>query len=417
MRIAYLSADYGIPVLGGKGGSVHIRELIAALVAEGHEVTLYCTRLGDGALARIPARIVEVAKPAGSQAMTINAGNGAQPEMSERLTKERGWMARARALERQVIADHDERPFDMVYERYSLWSRAGVRIAQRTGLPLTVEVNAPLLSEAQAYREIAAIDDARAIESDVLTNADAIIAVSEGVKSYCVEGGARPERVHVVPNAVDTKAFSPETPPAAVPGRGAGPVIGFVGGLKPWHGLQELLAAFRNISVQHPDARLLIVGDGPMRGWIEGFAAGTDLAERIHITGWVAHADLPSLITAIDIATAPYPKLDSFYFSPLKLFEYMAAGRSIVASRIGQIDTIVEDGANGLLVAPGDVDELTNALDRLLHDSGLRAAIGESARNTAARYTWRQNARRIAGLAGVCDTCETRRGTGEELAR
>ncbi len=84
---------------------------------------------------------------------------------------------------------------------------------------------------------------------------------------------------------------------------------------------------------------MLIVGDGPMRGWIEGFLTGTRLAERAVLTGWVPHDVLPGLVARMDIATAPYPQLNDFYFSPLKLFEYMSAGRAIVASRIGQIDT------------------------------------------------------------------------------
>ena len=136
-----------------------------------------------------------------------------------------------------------------------------------------------------------------------------------------------------------------------------------------------------------------------MRAWIDGFADGTGLADRIHVTGWVSHDDLPALLKRIDVATAPYPKIDDFYFSPLKLFEYLAAGRAIVASRIGQIDGIIRDGGNGLLVEPGSVEELTGALHRLLADAGMRHELGAAARKSAQAYDWSEIAQRITGIA------------------
>lgn len=394
MRIAYLSADYGIPVLGGKGGSIHIQQLIGALVALGHEVELYCTRLGDGDPSCIPARIVEVTKPAPQ----LSGQEAVQGPVRERLAKERGWMERASALADRVVAEHARQPYDMIYERYGLWSRAGVDIARRTGLRCVLEVNAPLLQEAESYRELAARDEAAAIEADVLRHADAVVAVSRAVADYVVSRGAAASRVTVIPNGVDTELFNPDRPSASIPTWQGNPVIGFVGGLKPWHGLQELLAAFRSVAATHPDARLLIIGDGPMRGWIEGFLAGTGLADRVALPGWVAHETLPGLLNRMDIATAPYPRLDGFYFSPLKLFEYMAAGRAIIASGIGQIASIIRDGDNGLLAEPGNADVLAAKIRQLLDSAPLRARLAASARAEACRYTWLDNARMVVDL-------------------
>lgn len=400
MRIAYLSADYGVPVLGGKGSSVHVQQLISGFAADGHEVTLYCARRGEGDPAKLAARIVEVTgNPRGHAPAGVVMPDPAAAG-SERLAKERDWMARASLIEGRVAADHARQPFDFIYERYSLWSRAAVNLARRTGLPSVVEVNAPLVTEAETYRKLESRADAIAIEADVFRSADALVAVSDGVGAYAIANGASPARVHVVPNGVDATAFHPGIAAAAVPGLQRGcPVIGFVGGLKPWHGLQQLLQAFACVSRSRPDARLLIVGDGPMRGWIEGFLVGTGLSDRVVLTGWVPHDALPGLVACMDIATAPYPQLDDFYFSPLKLFEYMSAGRAIVASRIGQIDGIVRHADNGILVAPGSIDDLAASLLRLLDDQPLAQRLGQSARADSARYTWAGNARFAAALA------------------
>lgn len=399
MRIAYLSADYGVPVLGGKGSSVHVQQLISGFAADGHDVVLYCARRGEGDPRKLAARLVEVSAAARPQdALNAVAMDGVGAG-AERLAKERDWMSRASLLENRVVADHAVTPFDFVYERYSLWSRAGVNISRRTGLPCIVEVNAPLVTEAETYRKLVSKPEAVAIEADVFETADALIAVSEGVKRYAVSRGAAPARVHVVPNGVDAAAFHPGVVATKVPGldRG-GPVVGFVGGLKPWHGLQELLQAFARVAASHAGARLLIVGDGPMRGWIEGFLTGTGLSDRVVLSGWVTHEALPGLVARMDIATAPYPQLEDFYFSPLKLFEYMSAGRAIVASRIGQIDGIIRDGENGLLVPPGRVDDLAAGLRRLLDDTALASRLGRRAASDAARYTWAGNARFAAAL-------------------
>lgn len=370
--------------------------MIRGFAQLGHEVVVYCVRLGDGNPRCVPARIVEVERPA-QQARTAAVDTAAVP-VSERLTKEMGWIERAKSLRTRVLADHALRPFDMIYERYSLWSRAGIEVSRRTRVPCVVEMNAPLLVEAESYRELAAKDEAAAIELDVLRNANAIVAVSGAVSAYACANGASPARVHVIPNGVDSEMFNPGHPAIEVPVLGDAPVLGFVGGLKPWHGLQELLGAFHEVSAD-TDVRLLILGDGPMRGWIEGYLAGTRLAHRAVLPGSVPHGALAGYINRMDVATAPYPALDDFYFSPLKLFEYMSAGRAIVASRIGQIGEIISHGENGLLVSPGDPRELAAGLRRLLRSPILRDMLGRRARADALKYSWLANARRVVSLA------------------
>jgi len=145
----------------------------------------------------------------------------------------------------------------------------------------------------------------------------------------------------------------------------------------------------------------LIVGDGPLRRRLESDLEQRGLKGQAIFTGAQEHKRIASLIRLFDVALAPYPKLDhAFYFSPLKLFEYLACGIPVVAARLGQIEEIVEDGANGLLYTPGNLAELIQRCTRLLRDSALRSRIGDrAARDTLNNYTWDNNAKRAVDIA------------------
>ncbi len=387
MRVAYVSADHGIPVFGDKGASVHVQELVHALRGLGHDVTLLAARLGDADGAGLDAQAVKVRV----------AGGGAQA--GDRAAKERRYQDIGRAAEAQIVEMHARRPFDFIYERYSLWSAAGVRAAKRLGIPCVVEMNAPLIVEQRRYRKLEQAERAEAIETEVLTGADHLVAVSEPVRDYAVSRGADPARSHVLPNAVNVDRFHPAVAASPLSRDPRDFVIGFTGSLKPWHGMEALLPAFRDLQREHGGYRLLIVGDGPLRPWVEGFASGADIADRMTITGWVANGELPSLLQCMDVTVAPYPPLDDFYFSPLKLFEYMAMGKPVVASAVGQIANIIEHERNGLLTGAGDVGALAASIARLRDDRALRARLGGEAAATARARTWRDNAREVVGLA------------------
>ena len=244
---------------------------------------------------------------------------------SDRIFKERRNLATSKALEDELVRLHAAKPFDFIYERYSLWSDAGARAARRLGIPLVLEVNSPLLLEQLAYRRLVLRDEAERVERDVFRGADLIFAVSEEVRAYAVSKGAAPETTHVQHNGVDLEKFCPHGLKAELPFDDDTPVIGFSGSLKPWHGLEDLLDAFRILRRRAIPCRLLIVGDGPMKSWIEGFAKGGHMSHLVHVTGWLEHARIPEFIRRMDIAAAPYPAIENFYFSPLKLFEYMAS--------------------------------------------------------------------------------------------
>jgi glycosyltransferase involved in cell wall biosynthesis len=382
MRVAYVCADGGIPVFGEKGASVHITAMAQAFCRTGHEVRVIAARRGPGAAA-----------------YPVEEVTADQPGPGDRAGKERGHIATAAAIEDRLVALHRDWPFELIYERYSLWSTAGVRAGRRLGVPVVVEVNAPLVAEQAEYRALVLADEARKVEAEVFRRADALAVVSDELAVYVTQHGATADRVHVIRNAVDIARFHPGVRPARFPGiPDAAFVVGFSGSLKAWHGLDTLLPAFRALRNHVPSAHLLVVGEGPRKPWVEGYAAGAGLDGAVTLTGWVGHDDLPALIARMDVATAPYPVAAGHYFSPLKLYEYLALGRPIVASRIGQTAQVLEGTDAALLVAPGDPEALTQGLLQVATDRALGERLARNAATEGRRHDWTDNARAVVGL-------------------
>lgn len=382
MRIAYVCADPGVPVFGQKGCSVHVQEVVRALARRGARVTLFAQRLGGGAppdLAGVPVyRLPEL--PRSDPALREQAALDANPVLAALLG--------------------DTGPYDLVYERYSLWSYAGMEYAHTTGTPGLLEVNAPLIEEQAAHRHLIDPAGAGVVAARTFAAADALLAVSAEVAAYLERFSPARGRVHVVPNGVDPARFPPR-PARAHADAAERFTVGFVGTLKPWHGLPVLVDAFAALHAQAAAARLVLVGDGPERAALEAQVVAHGLQEQVEFTGAVSPAAVPGLLAALDVAVAPYPAQAPFYFSPLKVYEYMAAGLPVVASDIGQIPTVVRDGVTGLLVPPGDAAALVAALARLRRDPALRARLGRAAHAAVLRrHTWDAVATRIMTLAG-----------------
>lgn len=379
MRIAYVCADPGIPVFGQKGCSIHVQEVIRALRQQGAEVELFAVRLGDEPAADLADVKVHHLPPVpqGDRAVRERVALSMNPDLPVEL------------------AQHG--PFDLIYERYSLWSYGAMEFAQATGIPGILEVNAPLIEEQIQHRGLVHRAAAEQVAQRVLAAATAVVAVSEEVKHYLEQWGVR-AKVRVIPNGVNPQRF-PE--PTLELERAADCfTIGFVGSLKPWHGLLHLIQAFARLHPDVPEARLLIVGDGPERASLERQLAQQGLSSLARFTGAVPPHAVPPLLAAMDVAVAPYPALPGFYFSPLKVVEYMAAGRPVVASRIGQLSELVSNGVTGLLLPPGDDVALASTLERLWRSPHLRQRLGQAARqHILTHHTWDAVAQQILAIA------------------
>jgi glycosyltransferase involved in cell wall biosynthesis len=224
--------------------------------------------------------------------------------------------------------------------------------------------------------------------------ATALIAVSEGVKSY-LQQWVPGDRLFVLPNGVNPTRFSGiPKPSAATPF-----TVGFVGSLKPWHGLDCLIEAFAQLRQTVPEARLLIVGDGPQRQALEQAIAQQDLTNQVHWTGAVSPEQVPHCLSQMSVAVAPYPASEDFYFSPLKVVEYMAAGLPVAASLIGQLPDMIEDGVTGILCPPGEVSPLAQALEHLWRSPQQRQQLGLAARDFVLKHhTWDRIAAQILAI-------------------
>jgi glycosyltransferase involved in cell wall biosynthesis len=187
--------------------------------------------------------------------------------------------------------------------------------------------------------------------------------------------------------------------------------------LKAWHGLSVLVEAFGLLRARCPQARLLIVGDGPERENIVAALAEQGSTEVSTFTGAVGPEAVAGFLASMDVAVAPYPALEQFYFSPLKVYEYMAAGRAVVASRIGQLKTLIQPEQTGLLVPPGDAAALAQSLVRLHDEPALRERLGAAAREKVlSEHTWDAVVGRIFDLAGLRGADEPAKRSAPEYA-
>jgi len=346
MRLLYVCADRGVHVGGTKGASVHVHELTRALAAAGADVVVAAASVVDGAPAPPGVRVTRVP----SSALDALA--------------------------------HDVLP-DVMYERVALHATTGSRAARALGIPHLVELNAPLVEEAARYRTLERPDDAVGAELEVLTNAAIVLPVSAPLAAHARERGAR--RVEVVPNAVDLDRFAAQARHDA----GGRPVAVLAGNLRPWHGADVVAGAWRAMDDGAP--ALLVVGDGHGREELAAVGA--------IVTGALPYDDVPALVARAHIGLVPYVADAPPYFSPLKLFEYLAAGLAVVAADVAGVTEIV-DRSTAVVVPPGDAGAMADAVRALAADPDRRAEMGAAGRAlVAAHHTWASRAARVLDLA------------------
>jgi glycosyltransferase involved in cell wall biosynthesis len=173
-------------------------------------------------------------------------------------------------------------------------------------------------------------------------------------------------------------------------------VVGFSGILRPWHGLDLLIQAFAEVVGSRTDVHLLIVGDGPIRPELERMLIERGLSDRVTITGRQPHEQVRFFVAAMDIAVSPRA---TFYASPMKLLEYMAMGKAIVAPNMENIRDVLRHEENGILFLPEDVGSLVKGLDSLISNAALRSTLGRAARlKIEMERTWLHNAKDVLRL-------------------
>ncbi len=411
MKVVYLCADLGVPVHGGKGAAVHVRAMAEALHDRGHAVTMVAGHLTKSPW-EVPAScgVPTIHVPPSSDIVHVSSRMRAFCTGIGAPTTAAGEVRRVlynQELLVQLRQRFEHHPPDVVYERASLFGTAGLTFAREIGIPHVLELNAPLSEEQQRYRQGGALRGvADTAEAWLLRQTGAVLAVSAPLAAQVIALGVPESHVHVVPNGVDPSRFHPAPGDGAIRARlglGRRPVIGFLGGLRPWHGIEMLPPALAALRHRFPDLHAIVVGDGPLRDQLDRDVAARGLGPHVTFAGAVPHDEVPSYVRAFDVAIAPYPATPhAFYFSPLKVFEYMACGVPVVAADLGQLREIVRPAETGLIYRAGDLAAFVAACTALLADPVAARHMGGAAAVAAhARHTWAHNAARVTEIAAA----------------
>ena len=381
------------------GQYVHVEEMIAALKALGHEIVIVA--------------------PTAMEKEEFGADAGMVAWMKRHLPRmlyellEFAYAVLAYFRLRRAVREH--RP-DCLYERYNLFLPAGIWLKRRYRLPMLLEVNAPLYEERARYDGIALRRLARWTQHSTWRGADYVLPVTRVLGDMVAAAGVSEARIRVIPNGIDPARFS-AAPDTATAKRMLGLqdklVLGFTGFLRDWHGLDGVI----DLIARDADAarHLLVIGDGPARATLEAQARRLGIADRLTITGIVGRDDIARHVAAFDVALQPAVVA---YASPLKLFEYLALGRAIVAPAQPNIMEILSDGQNAVLFEPGNPDALAAAIERVSRDAGLRQRIAAGARASIAEQglTWHRNAERVSQLFHELLTGKADHGVDSEAA-
>jgi glycosyltransferase involved in cell wall biosynthesis len=397
-RILYLRSQLWLGLEGG-GSVAHTAGVIGGLTAAGAEVHAVASDhlAGVGA----PTRVV-------------------RPEIwFDGWLRELEDLAYNWAFTLQALrAAREFRP-DLIYQRHTAFNVSGAILSRVLGLPLVLEFNSSEVWKGRYWGGLRLARAAERVERINLQGADRLIVVSRTLRDELLAKGVPATRIVVNPNGVDPTVFRPDLGGQRIRqriGAGTDVLVGFSGTFGVWHGIPTLARAITLVLRARPDARWLLLGDGPLRPLVDQALADAEIAGRVALVGMRPHAEMPEYLAACDVLVSPHGKQadgGEFFGSPTKLYEYMATGRAIVASRIGQIAEVLTDEASALLVPPDDAESLASAIVRLVDDGCLRSRLGKAARVAAeAHHTWRQNAERVLACFEAPAACP-----GDQQAR
>jgi glycosyltransferase involved in cell wall biosynthesis len=364
MRILYSAIDQTVP--GTVGGSVHVSAVAEGLATLGHQVHVLVSP-GTGGFPQGAVDWIAMRPPLGR--------------------KELRW-ARTRTVARLA---RELRP-DAVIERYYNFGGEGILAGASVGAATMLEVNAPVIdyrgSTKQLLDRALLVQPMRRWRERLCRMADVIVSPSASI----LPADTPSSKVVVLEWGADTRRFRPDVAGPVPFSRPDGVVAIFAGAFRSWHGAAGLVRAMKQLRERGVvGLSAVLVGDGPELPSVRADASGL---EHVIFTGAIAHDLIPACLAAADFGVAPFdasahgPLALDFYWSPLKIFEYMAAGLPVVAPALPRIASLIGHDREGLLYDPSQPQALADALTTLL-DASLRARLGGAARARAEReYSW-----------------------------
>jgi glycosyltransferase involved in cell wall biosynthesis len=414
LKVAHLYQESGIRLSEPQAAQLHMYHTIRGLQQVGHKVTLLalqgrrvlCTEdLQAFKSDRLPASHYAGLGTSGTAWFRKFEGGVRRLQTTFHLP----YLALFDSYRVSEAASIHLAGFELIHERFNLLALGGAWASRRLGIPFVLEVNADLLEQRKfkgiperGLRRLYATWATRAC----FLSAAKIICISTDLKEHLLRRWKIAEnKLAVLPCAADVAAFAPNENSTAVR-QGLGlttePVVMWVGGYFPWHDIGLLLESFARVLRQRPNAKLILVGDGQTRSAVEEQVHRAGLQHAVIMTGAIPHERMPAMLSIADVAvvpSAPIAASGGGTGTPLKLFEYMAAGKGIVATAVSQTEEVIRDGENGLLVEAGDVDAFAGAVLTLLNDSMVRGRLGQNARRQAIEhYSWEQYSRRLEAI-------------------
>jgi glycosyltransferase involved in cell wall biosynthesis len=289
---------------------------------------------------------------------------------------------------------------NFLYERHAMFNFTGVAVSRLTGIPIVLEVNSPFSIEQKRDGEIRALKLAMWMERATCNAATKVIVVSTPLKRILIQLGVRQEKLLLVPNGVNLRHFRATGEGDRLRrslGLEGSVVIGFIGWFRNWHGLLTLVEVYNQGNLRSLGAKLLLIGDGPAMPELRRFVGAHNLERDVIFMGPLAHEEMHRCAELIDVAVQPAA---NEYCCPMKILEYMAMAKPIVAPRQENICELLEEGKDALLFDPGDPAGLGEALRRIVQDEELRREMGRNAvRKIENRgYLWTRNAEAVVEI-------------------
>lgn len=399
MRILYLSPHPTHDTFSDVGYSTHQREMINALRELGHEVipeiignySYQTVEVGNSDV--IEKQQISVR---GKMKKFIPTGIWQAAKDIAMRKHDKGFV---RAKFEKAIVENQP---DVIYERSEMLCSSGVILANKYKIPHFYEVNGPGVEEMAKLEGQSLLETfAHRFEQRKFRLSNGLFTVSSAMKDYLKEEyRVKESKINVMPNAFDPSAFRPLNKEEKAEmkmklGLNSGLIIGFIGSILPFHGVELLIDAFKEVSDIHQQSQLLIVGSGSGFEEMKAYVESAFPPNKVVFTGQVPHADAYKYIDVMDVAVMA---TSNWYGSPVKIFEYGAMNKAIIAPNVDPVRDVMRNEEDGLLI-DSNIEQLKVAIIRLLGDSGLRSDLARNFHKKVwDHHTWQQNAKSVVEI-------------------
>ncbi|MGW1455563.1 glycosyltransferase family 4 protein [Salegentibacter agarivorans] len=327
------------------------------------------------------------------------------------ITAYKDWKLKSSKPSKWPIEDHKvlkDKELKMVWERHDLFSGPGRKLADMHNVPLVTSVEALAVWEAEKWgvkRPVWGKWLEKKFEAKALKNSDLVCCVSDELKKKVLSIGVDPQKVIVTPNRVDSTLFHPDVTGKSISDRynlSEKKVIGWIGSFRDFHGIDHIVEAFSIIEKKIPETILMLIGDGNQMSAIKSLIHSKNLEAKVILTGKQKFTDIPRFVSNFDIAIVSARSASGFHYSPLKLREYKAIGKAVIAPRAGELPKLFTDREDLLLYETGNIENLSHIIEELLTDKALKTKLEENSKTWFQKEgAWIHELKRVCDILGI----------------